>query len=272
MTKLRQIRPIAISDLRPLDLGARPVMEWHPPTELWVDDTYQRNMTRQSQALVVKVARGFRWNRMKPVVVVRTVEGQLHVIDGQHTAIAAASAGIDSIPVFIVGASEMSERARAFVDHNRDRTRVTSFTIYKALLAAGDPETVCCESVLRRAGARLRHLNQTVEANPGDTSAIGQVTSLVKVHGPMRARVVLETLVQADRVPITADEIKAATQLLWIDDKRVAPEQLIPVIQALGDDGLRTAQANARTQRTQVWRVLVQHWGMRARYAKAAVA
>jgi hypothetical protein len=268
MSSLRRIEPLVIPDLAMPDLGALPELVWVAPTDLWVDGTYQRDVSDRSRKLLKKVAGQFSWNKMKPPIGART-DGVIHLIDGQHTAIAAATLKIPLIPVFIVAAEALQERARSFVAHNTDRVTVAPLAVYRALVASGDPDALVCEAVVRKVGIRFRAINQLSELKLGDTGAFGAVQGLVKTHGPLRARVVLETLVAGERAPITAHEIKAALQLLWLNDKRLSPEALASAIRIDGDEGLMAAHARAKQIRSSVWRVLIERWSRRV-YDKAA--
>jgi len=67
---------------------------------------------------------GWDWAKFKAPVAVMTDAG-LELIDGQHTAIAAAThPEIATIPVMIVDVDKRAERAAAFIGHNRDRVAV----------------------------------------------------------------------------------------------------------------------------------------------------
>jgi hypothetical protein len=257
---LRAIQPLPFPDDVTPDLGPRPELLWVAPTSLVVDETYQRDLKANSYRLIAKMRREFRWNRMKPPIVVRAEEG-LHVIDGQHTAIVAASLKLPEIPVFVVAAETMDDRARAFVGHNTDRVAVQPIDIFRALVAAGDPQAVEVQAVMDRAKVRLRLISPTAALAEGDTMAIATIRNLVKQRGPMLARQVLETLVKAKRAPITAPEIHAAELLLCVGDKRPSPEALTMVVRAAGDAGLMAAQAHAKMAKLPVWRVLAQRWG-----------
>src|SRR4051812_39902397 len=79
------------------------------PTRLYVDDQYQRALSRKSHALIRKIVANWDWGRFKPPVVAEEEYG-FDVIDGQHTAIAAAShPGITKIPVMIIEAPTQIE-------------------------------------------------------------------------------------------------------------------------------------------------------------------
>lgn len=138
---LRAIKPLEIPGLKPAKVdGERPSLKWVAPTSLLVDATYQRDLSERSIRLIRRMIENCAWNRMKPPIVVQVGPATFHIVDGQHTAIAAASLGITEVPVFVVKANQVDERARAFVGHNSDRIVVSSFDIYRALLAAGDPD------------------------------------------------------------------------------------------------------------------------------------
>lgn len=257
---LRRIEALPFPDAVTPDLGERPELLWVAPTDLWVDQNYQRDLKRQSFELIAKMRREFRWNRMKPPIVVRS-EDKLHVIDGQHTAIVAATLKIPLLPVFIVSAEARDERARSFVSHNTDRVRVQPIDIFRALVSGGDPEALEVDQVLTRAKVRLRQISPSTLIAEGDSMAVGTIRNLVKKRGPLLARQVLETLVQAKRVPISAAEIIAAEQLLCLErGDRVDREALTLVIRMLGDEGLMAAQGHAKVSKKPVWRVLAERW------------
>ena len=116
---MRPVQPIDLGPLVPADLSGQPGPDFDivAPTDLLVDDAYQRGISPKSEALIRRIVRTWSWSKFKPPVCAR-VDGRLHVIDGQHTAIAAAShGGIQAIPVIVVAIPEMADRARAFVSH-----------------------------------------------------------------------------------------------------------------------------------------------------------
>jgi len=268
---LRRIEPLDLPFAIP-ELGETPELVWVAPTDLWVDPTYQRDLTARSRNLLKKIVKTFAWAKLKPPVGTRAEDGKIHLIDGQHTAIAAATCRLARIPVFVVAAGAVHERARSFVAHNTDRTTVAPLAVYRALVAAQDPDAMVCEAVLAKAGVTFRVLNQAVEINIGDTGAFSAVQGLVKDQGPMRARVVLETLVKAECAPITAAHLKAANHLLWMEDPRITPDTLWPAILAEGEEGVKRAQILAKHRKTQSWRVLVEMWTRRIHGKKVQAA
>lgn len=249
MTMLRRIEPLAIPDAPSgVDLGARPELRWVAPSSLLVDEAYQRGLGRRSLRLIKELVHSFAWRKMKPPIVVE-VEGGLHVVDGQHTAIAAATLQVPEIPVFVVEAATVQERAEAFVGHNRDRIVMAPLDVYRAKVAAGDPDAVDVEAVCRRAGVRLRQINQNAKILAGDTMAVGTVERLVKRRGVIRARMVLEAFVKAERGPISAPEIDAVEAIMVVGRPSLSPELMARAIHALGDHGVIRSKMLAASER-----------------------
>ena len=264
MSELRRIKPIPLAGLKPASFaGERPALEWIAPTALLIDSTYQRELSERSLRLIRKLIENFSWNRMKPPIVVKVGAASFHIVDGQHTAIVAASLGIAEIPVYIVQADTVDERARAFVGHNSDRITVSSFDIYRALLAAGDADAQDVDNVCRRAGVRIRNISPSSAIAEGDTAAIGVVRAVVKRRGVISARKVLQCLVKAMRAPITAAEILAAEQIIAVERPGVDPDALSAVIRIEGSDGLAKAHARAKQQKTIFWREVMRRWLLR---------
>lgn len=262
-TTLRRIEPISTDRLSLAPIADdKPRIVWMPPTELMVDAVYQRELSLRSQKVLIRAVENFAWNRFKPPVAVVTPDGT-HVIDGQHSAIAAASRGISEIPVMIVTAETLDERARCFVGHNRDRTPVSPIDIYKALLTSGDEDAQDVANVCRRAGVRIRHISPNSAIAPGDTAAIGIVRRLVKARGVRVARQALEVLVKARRAPLAAVEIMAVDAIL----SGAAPLRpdadlgaLANVIAADGVAGVEAARTRAKRDGTAQFLALAQRW------------
>lgn len=263
MSALRRIKPIDLAGLKPIDVGdALPELTWAAPTDLMVDATYQRELSNWSIKLIRKLVETFAWNRLKPPIVVKTGPASLHVIDGQHTAIVAATLQIPKIPILIVSAESVDERARAFVGHNMDRVSVSPFDIFNALLAAGDPDALDVANVCRRANVRVRKISPQSLVAEGDTAAVGIIRNLVKRRGVMKARMILQALSMAKRAPIAAAEILAAEAILM---RPAAPsvETLAAVVRIDGIAGLNAAHAKAKTDKIPIYRALIARWERR---------
>lgn len=262
---LRPIKPMTFPDITPneaLAAETRPVLRWVPPCELMVDETYQRDLSRKSIAVIKGAVSGFSWAKYKPPIVTEDgAKKKLHVIDGQHTAIAAATIGLKSIPVFIVGAESLDARARAFVAHNTDRVRVTSIQMWHALVAAGDPDACDVANVCKRAGVRIREYSQASAIAEGDTKAVGLIRKLVDRHGVQKARIVLQALVKAKLAPLDASAIRAAAEILCVSRPQLDPEHLTAAIRIDGGRaGIAKAEARAKVKMVSAWSELTARW------------
>src|ERR1700733_5696381 len=100
---LRPIKPIPLVGLTLNAIKSKPpVFEWADPRMLQVEASYQRNLSEKSITLIRRIAAGFDWAHLKPPVCARDADKKLFCIDGQHSAIAAVSRGVEKIPVMIV--------------------------------------------------------------------------------------------------------------------------------------------------------------------------
>lgn len=239
--------------------GASPEFRWAAPTELLVDEAYQRGLSRGSIELIRKIVNGWDWNRFKPPVVAETAEG-LEVIDGQHTAIAAAThPAIEKIPVMVVLAESLADRAKSFVGHNRDRLTLSQVSIHYANVAAGDEDALTVQQVCERAGVKLlRFPPGNGEFKRGESLAIAAVRALVNRRGAMRARVVLQVLAEARCAPVRADGIKAVDVLMNDTEYKgqVEASDLTSALLRLGPDAEKEARVFAAAHNVQVWRGL----------------
>ena len=259
------LRRIAALDLPHVERA--PLDDMEPPRFvrvalelLRVDERYQRNLAVRSVRLIRKIVANWDWRRYKPPVVVE-IDGVYHVIDGQHTAIAAAThGGLVEIPVMIVAAADVKERAAAFVGHNRDRVGITTQQIYFAELAAGDDDAQTIHQVCERAGATvLRGPPPRGIYHVGETVAIASIRALIHQHGAMAARQVLEALVNAKCAPIAADLIKAAATIMFAPEYRglMKMDELSLIVRSMAETAQDEAMQLAVVKHIPLWRAKV---------------
>lgn len=216
---LRAVAPIAAVDLRPGAVGPRPETLWVAPEALSVDERYQRGLGRRSIALIRKIAAEWDWKAFKPPVVVRS-GGRLLIVDGQHTAIGAATrnaldGAVGQILVVVIAADDVAAQASAFVRHNLDRNAMTPGQIHHAKVAAGDEDSLTIEQCCARAGARvLRHLGPGVRAL-GGTLAIGALHAILGRRHAIGLRRVLEICVEARFEPIQGHHLYGVEEALF---------------------------------------------------------
>ncbi len=133
-----------------------PQLRMVDPSTLLVEPRYQRDLSGASVRHIGRIVSGWDWSKFKPPVCAEIGDGRLAVIDGQHTAIAAAShGGILQIPVLVTSTGLLEKRAEAFVSHNRDRLRMSQFQIFHAQAAAGDEEALRVAALLKSAGGSI---------------------------------------------------------------------------------------------------------------------
>lgn len=257
----RPIKPLSMPDVTPGPIGTdAPVVREVDPGSLLVDESYQRNLSERSVRLIRRIVAGWDWRAFKPPVVVE-VDGALHVVDGQHTAIAAAThPAIATIPVMIVEGERVEDRASAFVKHNRDRISVTPMQLHYALVAAGDEDALTVEQVCRRAGARiLRQPPSDQRYDIGDTFAISTVRSLCDRRGAAGARQVMQACAEGKMAPITAGALKAVEEILFGEMYRgqVEAADVATTIREMGARAEREASQFAAEHDLPIWRGLV---------------
>lgn len=214
----RRVKALTVRGLEiaPPTGGGEVVFEWVDPTTLLIDAAYQRGLTERGINLIRRIVTTWDWRRFKPPIVARTEDGGFEIIDGQHTAIAAAShPGLETIPVMVVEAASQEERAGAFIGHNRDRLGVTATQLHHSAVAAGDPQAVAIERVCRGSGVRLLAQGPGREFKPGETLAVSSISAVIRKRGEDGAIAVLKTLVAAECAPISAAQIKAVEMLLF---------------------------------------------------------
>lgn len=259
----RPIAPIEINGFAPGGTPrALPIFEWVDPATLLVDEGYQRDSSERSLKLVRKIVAGWDWAKFKAPCAVMTDAG-LELIDGQHTAIAAAThPHVEKIPVMIVDVDQRAERAAAFIGHNRDRVAVTAAQLHVAAIAAGDEEALAIEAVCREAGIRTLRA-PTKDPKPGETMAISAIGALVRGRGQEGAvRVLKIALLDSSVCPLTQIEIKAIDLLVYGDEySDISDAALIATIAGMGRKAYSEANVfRAAHPSTPLWKALAIVW------------
>jgi len=268
----RPIEPIAIPGVTPGGTPrAYPIFEDVDPRTLLVDEGYQRDSSERSMKLVRKIVAGWDWAKFKAPVAVMTDAG-LELIDGQHTAIAAAThPDIVKIPIMIVEAPIRAERAAAFIGHNKDRVAVTTAQIHVAAIAAGDAEAVAIEAVCAAAGVRTLRA-PSKDPRPGETMAIAAIGSVIRGREKVGAIRVLKVAVDAKIAPLTQIEIKAIDLLLYGGEYQgqISDATLVTTISGMGRKAYSEANVfRAAHPTTPLWKALAITWFKNRRATKS---
>jgi len=262
----RTIRPLEQSqDWIRGEIGPKPSMALLRPQDLSVDAAYQRDLSPKSLKLIRKLVEEWDWRKYKVPVVTR-VGDAWHVIDGQHTAIAAVShGGIDALEVLVVEAGSQQDRASAFIGHNKDRVQITNSQLFFAAAASGDEDALTALQICERAGATvLRNPSPGRPFREGELIAVAALVQLVRRRSAVKARIVIETLVKARAAPITADLIRAVDMVL--NDKNygdVEPDDIVTAFDrfgpALSTKAIELAMAKSLQRSRALGIVLYQH-------------
>lgn len=216
LRRIESLLPVSLRGVTPAIVAGCPTPElaWVKPAEIYVEAEYQRNLSERSIWMIRKIVAGWRWAHVKPVICAR-VGDKLMALDGQHTAIAAATLGIGTIPALIVEAPTVKERAAAFIGQNSDRINLTAAHMHFAQLAAGEEMAVAVDQACAKAGVTiLRQSRGQSACKVGETYAVTILHRLVGRHGVNFLARVLRILVDAKRAPIGAVEIAAVSILL----------------------------------------------------------
>lgn len=249
--QLRKIEPIkALFDLVGPVTNSPPTLMWIDPTELRVDETYQRNLSRKSIRLITRIIREFNWSHYKSPIVAKDEEtNTYYVIDGQHTAIACATMAsknpkFGKIPISVVDAETLADRAKGFISHNQNRINVLPVQLHYSSLVAGDAQAIEIDTVCRNAGITILKTPPTNgRFKVGETWALGSIRSLIKRYSADSATLVLSCLTRAGRAPIRADEMKALATIL-IEMKSASADDAVAMLMALPyDDALYAARS-----------------------------
>lgn len=212
---VRYVEPVAFKGNRSPILSAAPKLRMADPTVLRIEASYQRDLSRKSHALIQRIVANWDWAKFKPPVCALTESG-LFVIDGQHTAIAAAThPEIQQIPILIVEAAEIERRAEAFVAHNRDRIAMTAGQIFHGEVAAGLREPAELMAAIERAGGSVPRLPvKRDEYKPGQVTAIGETRKIFRAGGAALLERVIRIAVASKLAPANLTLLRAIHYVL----------------------------------------------------------
>jgi hypothetical protein len=275
MTDLRPIEPINLNGLDiALPEAGEPICERVDPDTLFIDPSYQRDIRERGLQQIRQIVEAFDWRKFKPPICAyaehdgKTV---LKVIDGQHTAIAAAShPNVDLIPVMIVEAADTASQAAAFVGQNTSRLGMTALQIHRASIVAGDPDALLIEEICAAAGVTIL-LTTPKSYKAGETVAVTGIAALIDRLGAERSRQVLEVLAKAKRRPVTAVDIKAVELLLTDPEycEAIAGDDLATTICNGEYEG--EAKVFAATHKLPLWKALASVWFRNTRKKRGAL-
>lgn len=257
---LRAVKPIIL----PLAFAASPAKGEAPepkfvdPQSLKIDGSYQRELSERSFALIKKIVKNWDWKKFKPPVVSANADGEYVIIDGQHTAIAAAThPDIKLIPVMVMRTDSVQEQADSFLGHNRDRVGINALQMHFAALRAGDAEAEAVDNVCKLSGLSVVRQPKLKYAI-GETASVSTLRGLVKRHGVTKAADIARVAVEGKLAPVSVTEMRAIEYLLH--DKVMAGQftgaAISTVFIAAGKEVDDEAKALAGARGIPVWKAM----------------
>jgi len=231
------------------DPGPAPEVVHLTLSQLVVNDEYQRSISNAGQSRIRRMAKAWDWNAYKAISVAKTDDPTLfEVVDGQHTAIAAASNGnVHILPCLLMSAETLAQKAQGFVGINTAKVALTPANIYKAKVAAGDEVAVLVDAALKATDCRVLSMPPSVYS-PGDTMAVGTLMIIAASRGGERLTMLLEMAKSAGSCPVSSKTLKALNLALPLEPKArdAVKDKLTQVIRNQGAARLEMI-ANSRT-------------------------
>lgn len=221
---MSQVKPLTpIGETKRIErslVGPPPRLAWLGLDQLVINADYQRSLSNASLALIRRMVAEWDWNRFKALSVAPTGDGLYEVVDGQHTALAAATHGsIETLPCLVLTAATVAEKAAAFVGINADRISLTPFALYRARVAAGDAEAVAVREGLETAGVTLvSQLRYGAETPEGVAACVSTLLGLARRGGKARVARLLALVKGGGITPVPAALLRGLEVLTAQDD------------------------------------------------------
>jgi len=217
--------------------GMAPEIQFLEPRQLVVNEDYQRELSGASIRQIKRMAAGWDWSSFKAPNVARTADPEIYeVVDGQHTAIAAATNGnIPFLPCLIMDAETLKEKATGFLGINKHRIALTPAAIYAAQVAAQDEDAISAEVAMSQAGVRLLQFPPPKgDYKVGDSLAVGAIMALAKKHGSGRLTDLLRIAVAAQAAPVSAQVLKALDLALPVNAEPDVVNRITVILRGQG--------------------------------------
>lgn len=183
----------------PAAKGNPPSVENRNPSELRLDDSYQRSTDNgASQALIRKIANGWDWRMCLPLVVSKRDDGSLWVIDGQHRLAAALLRGdIPFLPCVVGIYGSVADEAAMFVAMNRARKPMNRLDDFHAAIASGDSEAIEITRLITDAGFTVSRKTGSQSWVPGEVAFTSAIAKVLRKHGAKICADALRTMQEA---------------------------------------------------------------------------
>jgi hypothetical protein len=120
--------------------------------DLNISDAYQRTIV---PSRVSRIAKNLDQDAFGSLTVGQRRDGSYWVVDGMQRLTAARKLGIGMVPCDVFDSEGQEHEARVFRLKNRERTNVSSVSLFRAQLTEGDEQSMEIERVVRKAGLKL---------------------------------------------------------------------------------------------------------------------
>ena len=213
MNNMNTLREVETWQQMPMGrfLDKQPEFSWLPISNLRFDDRYQRPLGASNWKAIKKIANKFQWRKFGSVNVAR-LEGDLYaVVDSQHRVHAAHMKGISHVPCLIYDMT-LQEQAEAFAAINGAVIKVTTWSILKAAICAGEKWAIEAGNTLSEAGCKLMTNNKPEKMKkPGEIYAVVYIEKLIKAGKATQLKFALSCLRKSG-----AGEFKEYYTSLWL--------------------------------------------------------
>lgn len=183
----------------PAAKGNPPSIENRHPSELNLDDSYQRSTDNgASQALIKKIATGWDWRMCLPLVVSKRDDGSLWVLDGQHRLAAALLRGdIPFLPCCVGVYGSVADEAAMFVAMNRARKPMNRLDDFHAAIASNDGEAIEIAKLITDAGFTVSRRTGSQSWIAGEVAFTSAIAKILRKHGATVCANALQTMQEA---------------------------------------------------------------------------
>lgn len=225
MSDLRRLQPLVLpKNTEKVNPGSSPQPILLKVSQLRINDQYQRQLSRDSSRMAMKIAKEFDWELYHLLVVsplneVDEITGLplYEVLDGQHTGIGAITNGnITELWCWPGRKDESVEsRAESFNKLNTQRTSVTSVELFWAKVTAKDENALEVLEACERTGAKIvKRTKPYGDMAIGETICTVPLMILANKGGRPYVQRVLKVAVDLRLAPISLVWIQALEQLL----------------------------------------------------------
>lgn len=179
--------------------GMPPSIENRHPSELRIDDSYQRSIdSGPSRSLIAKIAAAWDWRMCMPLVVSKRDDGSLYVIDGQHRQAAALLRGdIPFLPCCVGVYASIADEAAMFVAMNRARRAINRLDDFHAAQAGGDKEALAIAKIVEAVGFTVSRKTGSATWIPGEVAFTSAIAVVYRKHGASLASKALAAMAAA---------------------------------------------------------------------------